>query len=271
MPLDLRTIFEIEDPLAYKLHAARFNGEKNPLDVFLSDQSEWVKWNSWYDTKNVFNRRYIFSFIDFYPERHVWLFGGIFEVLSRGFHYGPSYEIKELGKFSNLVGRLKIKFDFPRGRSFRLENIIDRAEIVEVLPARYTGEPFPGLENISVNFKALESYILSERPDWKTPLQSVKGIYVIVDRKTGRKYVGSAYGEIGIWSRWQTYIANGHGHNRQLEDLIGINGLEYAREYFRITLVESHPFRTIDKIIIDRETFWKNALLTRGDFGYNSN
>jgi hypothetical protein len=39
--------------------------------------------------------------------------------------------------------------------------------------------------------------------------------------KTGYLYVGSAYGEDGIWGRWTKYVStNGHGNNKTLKELV---------------------------------------------------
>ena len=48
-------------------------------------------------------------------------------------------------------------------------------------------------------------------------------------------------------------------------------GKDYARKNFQLSLLEIWPMRTADETIINRESFWKNVLLTRGKFGYNSN
>ncbi|PZQ10790.1 MAG: hypothetical protein DI565_19630 [Ancylobacter novellus] len=117
----------------------------------------------------------------------------------------------------------------------------------------------------------LETIVRIERLDWKTALQNVKGVYLIVDKSSGKKYVGSAYNGVGIWSRWSGYVTSGHGWNVALVELLANKGVAYARENFRMTLLEAWPYRTEDRIIIGRETHWKEALLTRGDFGYNRN
>jgi hypothetical protein len=61
----------------------------------------------------------------------------------------------------------------------------------------------------------------------------VKGVYLIVDKKNGKMYVGSAYGDLGIWSRWSCYIGTGHGWNDELTKLIKDNGIQYARDNFQ--------------------------------------
>ncbi len=102
-------------------------------------------------------------------------------------------------------------------------------------------------------------------------LANIKGVYLISDKGNGRKYVGSAYGGTGIWSRWSSYIDSGHGGNKDLAKLIGREGLDHARKNFRIALLEYRPAKTDDAVIIGRECFWKEALLSRSPHGYNKN
>ena len=40
-----------------------------------------------------------------------------------------------------------------------------------------------------------------------------------MDKSSGEQYIGSAYGENGIWGRWQTYASDGHGGNLDLKNL----------------------------------------------------
>ena len=269
--LTLSSIFEINNPNDYKVHAARWNGHDQPLDLFVGAPDEWFGWNSWRGSRDEFNQDYILSLIDFYPERETWLFGGIFRVLDRGDEGAFGYTIEPVDTGSELIGRLKLRGGISRGRSFLLPTIENRLTVSEVLRDPYGGEAFPGYENISHDFKRLEPIWRNERPDWKTALQHVKGVYVIADRATGRQYVGSAYGQTGVWSRWDQYMATGHGWNRDLVGLAADAELGYARANFRMTLIECWPFQTDDATIIAREGHWKEALLTRGEHGYNAN
>jgi len=83
--------------------------------------------------------------------------------------------------------------------------------------------------------------------------------------------VGSAYGDFGLWSRWACYIGTGHGWSDELTQLIKKEGYAYALENFKVTLLEYRPMKTSDSGIIAREGFWKRALLTRTEYGYNKN
>jgi hypothetical protein len=93
---------------------------------------------------------------------------------------------------------------------------------------------------------------------------------VIFDKSNGRKYVGSAYGEGGIWARWACYIGTGHGWNDELTRLVASNGIDYARKNFVFSLLEIAANTAADDYIFERETHWKRILLAR-EFGYNKN
>ncbi len=264
--ISITKIIRIDDPRKFKLHAARWNGKDHPLEVFVRDKKEWLAWNTWRNRKDEFSRRYIFSLIDFYHEKNMWLFGGIYEVVNR--HNIPDshgYEIKEMDDFSGYVGRLKIKLEKPsRGRAFYLENHIDKMKVSEILKQSYSGEVFPGYENIKHDFNILISIFKNENSDWKAALKNIKGVYVITDKSNGKNYIGSAYGDSGIWSRWSCYIGTGHGWNDELTKLIKKEGFDYARDNFRFSLLEYRPMKADDKIIIERESYWKEVFLSRG-------
>ncbi len=271
--IPLSAIIKIESPREYKFHAARWNGYNQPLDVYVRNKKEWFEWNTWRNSKNEFSRKYVFSLIDFYPENDIWLFGGIYEVLKR--HNKPnshSYEIKELTEYSDFIGRLKIKLEKPsRGRAFYLEHHIEKMVVSEILKQPYSGAVFPGYENINHDFSELKLIFKNQKPDWLGALKNIKGVYVIFDKSNGKKYVGSAYGDSGLWSRWSCYIGTGHGWNDELTTIINDKGYSYAENNFKLSLLEYRPMKTDDKEIINRESYWKEVLLSRGNYGYNKN
>ena len=98
----------------------------------------------------------------------------------------------------------------------------------------------------------------------------MKGVYVITDKSNGKQYVGSAYGQRGIWSRWSEYVGSGHGNNDELAELIEKYGIGYAAKNFQFALLELFPMKRDDDSIIERESFWKRVLLTHMH-GYNRN
>ena len=195
-PILLKDIWPIENPRHYKAHFARWNGHYHPLNEWVSDRSKWVHWQR-HRKRNEFRRRYIFSLMDFYHERDVWLFGGVFEVLKRHKgHGGIRYDVKltDLGK--PYIGRLKLRSSYrERKAEVYFENHYEgkhTLHVLEILREPYSGRTFPGYERVAVSFGELEALVRNDRPDWKAALGSVKGVYLITDQKSGKQYVGSA-------------------------------------------------------------------------------
>jgi hypothetical protein len=57
-------------------------------------------------------------------------------------------------------------------------------------------------------------------------------------------------------------METGHGWNDELTQLIDREGITYARQNFRVSLLEYRPARTDDAVIISREIFWKGSSIS---------
>lgn len=270
MTIHLNDLLTISAPEEYKLHLACWNGECHPLDEFVADPTNWHGWNEWRGQRNDWTRSRVLSFMQFYPRTNVWLFGGAFEVMERR---RDGYTLQSITVFEKYVGRLLASFhryQGMRGRAFKLESYLNDFTVAEVLPQVYSGESFPGFERICHDFGTLEAIFRAERADWKAALENVKGVYLITDKSNGKKYVGSAYGDAGVWSRWSCYMGTGHGWNDELVRLLARKGRPYAREQFRFSVLEVMVKSTPDETVLAREAHWKLALLSR-EHGYNRN
>jgi hypothetical protein len=104
--------------------------------------------------------------------------------------------------------------------------------------------------------------------EWKSRLTSVAGVYLILDAKTGRQYVGSAYGSQGIWGRWRGYASSGHNNNKQLKRLVQ-SGADYPGS-FVYSILQILPNTTSKSEVISWEGRHKEKLGTRAT-GLNSN
>lgn len=270
--ISLSHIIRIAAPETYKLHLACWNGKNQPLDVFVRDRKEWDGWNAWRGERDDFSRNYIFSLIDYYHERDHWLFGGIYQVLARSSKQGAnSYHILLADESKPFIGRLKLSLKRPgRGRAFKFENHYNSLCVREILAEPYSGEAFCGHDQIDIKFAALEAIVKLQKADWKSALENAKGVYLITDTSNGKRYVGSAYGTTGLWSRWSCYVGTGHGYNDELTALIDAYGIDYARRHFHFALLEHRTMKTDDDVVIAREQYWKRVLLTR-EYGYNRN
>jgi hypothetical protein len=271
--IPLRSLISDLDPTLCKLHCAVWNGEEYPIDVLACSWNDWVGWNSWRGPRDDFNRQFIFSLAQAHGDPSHWLFGGVFEVLARrptprAMSYDVELREDHMGAY---VKRLMVAFRLP-GRSVRLnlETHLAGIEVVSVLPQPYAGEPFPGHDQINHTLGELEVVVAQRRTDWQGALQHMKGVYVIHDQVTGKPYVGSAYGDTGIWARLGEYVASLHGGNLALRELVGEQGPQYARTNLRFALLEFWSMRTSDEQVLAREGYWKQVLLSR-EFGNNRN
>jgi len=267
--LMLSQLWQPESTRHYKVHFARWNREQQPLHVLARDINEWAGWQAWFPNRNDFNRKFIFSLAQYPSAPDYWLFGGIWRVhglVERDFPGGRRkfYEVELAEDLRPLVARLKLRRVWKeRGTRVKLEHHYESFEVAEILPDPYTGRPFPGFERVHLTFQELEELVSNARADWAASLGSIKGVYLITDDYSGRQYVGSAYGDDGIWSRWSTYVRLGHGGNKGMKDLLRGHDLDYCREYFRFALLEMIDARTADSHVIQRESYWKDVLGTR--------
>ena len=107
--------------------------------------------------------------------------------------------------------------------------------------------------------------------DWIAALENQKAVYLITDRSNGKLYVGSATSNKGmLLQRWKSYIANGHGGNKELVELVKKEGIDYIKKHFQYSILENYNSKVDDHEILERESWWKETLQTR-NFGYNRN
>ena len=278
-PIKLNSILNLSetDLWNYKLHLAAWNGYEHPLDVFVRDFVEWKGWNKWRKNRDDFNREFIFTLIPDYRRPGKYIFGGVFRVVERYQDFAETeigYRVELAEQYKELIGRLVVDFyryQGLRGRAFIFANYINDMTVAEITEKPYGGIDFPGYENILLQFDMLELLVNNQKQDWIAALGNVKGVYVICDKSNGKKYVGSAYGGAGIWSRWSCYANTGHGYNDDLVAVIEKEGKDYARKNFQFSVLEVISMRADDDYVVHRESFWKEVLLTKTKFGYNKN
>ncbi len=257
----------------YKVHLAQKSGRTGfePLDVWVESADKWRACQEDTFSKDVFNRPYIFALMDCYHQANagLWLFGGIFKVLHRTHNPGKVHYDVELTEFGqDFIGRLKIHSPYKSRQTYlKMEGLYDGFEVREILPERYSGQTFPGFRKINLPFAELAGLIKKDKLDWKAALENVKGIYLLTDKKSNKRYVGAAYGEDGVWKRWGEYANGDGGGNKGMKALLKDKDPNYFRENFQIALLEHWPFNTSDDEIIARENHWKEVLRSRVEEG----
>lgn len=269
LAFDLLRLLEADLALGLaKVHLAGWNGEENPVRVFL--QGSFDEWQSWQKRKN-FERRFVVSFIQL-PERDRWVYAGVYQSNSSAWHEERQqyrYDLTPVQACSRLAGRLVVNFSRPGRQSYlNAETCAGAITVHELRAEPLRLEEFPGFKKVDLAFSDLEMLIRQNVASWRTVLSNVAGVYLISDQSSGKLYVGSATGEGGIWGRWREYT-DGHGNNAELRKLTSELGVERARE-FRFSILEVADVHASIQEILERESHWKRVLLTR-QHGYNAN
>ena len=146
--------------------------------------------------------------------------------------------------------------------------IKNEMEVIQIHPGLHYKQ-FTDYSDFILNFDELKEIVTKQYNDWKKMLSATKGVYLISDTKTGKLYVGSAYGEDGIWGRWCKYVStNGHGDNKTLKELIAEDPTHGKNFQFSILMLLPRTI-TADEAI-KKERLFKNKLGTNS-FGLNNN
>lgn len=210
---------------------------------------------------------YVVSFIG--GERRRSILFGIFKVgnfrMRKERYY---YELQEINGLSYLYNRVVVDWG-GSSRAWVQSYHRQTKEIIEILPSGYLGS-FPGLLNFTLDFSELQKLMRNPEAnvDWKHHLSAVNGIYLILDTSTGKQYIGSAYGQGGIWQRWSNYAASIHGGNKELSMLHENDAI--CHRHFLYSVLQPLPSNITQREIIQLESLYKKKLGSRAH-GLNSN
>lgn len=256
------------DPSEAKVHFATGDNYK-PLFKF--EAGEFQEWQEGQSAKN-FERKYIVSLIKL-PENHLWLFAGIYKVESCDVGATDKWRYKTvfLEESSVLAGKAIILYEKKFRQSYPFaETCIDELKLNELRKDKLIKTVFQGYKNTTLSKEELDLIIKQKNDSWVTALTLTRAIYLIVDKLTGKKYVGKADGKDGgLWSRWEAYSKTGHGGNKMQTELLSQHGSEYSKN-FQFSILEVFETDTAIEQINYRENYWKTVLLTR-QYGLNDN
>ena len=248
------------------------NGESNPIDIYKTNPERLLNWN-YHNNKRYRNNQISIGLVDM--GNHNWLLftvGRIIRELDKPVEDGIGVEYETLEKYSDLFGRVIVHYHNKVQQLFRnASSIMDDLIVREILPSAYDGFEFPGYKNVYLTFSELETIVNGNYPSYKVNLERQKAVYVQTDHQTGKLYIGSATSEYGmLLARWKSYVANGHGGNKELRTLVSEKGFEYIKKNFTYAIIENFDEGTPDEYVLKRESYWKEVFDTRRH-GYNSN
>jgi hypothetical protein len=240
----------------------------NPIEIFKNNEMNTLLaaqyWN--YNKKSFKQGQITIGLIRIKSIENYWLLFHI-GVVTKDLNVqnGVGYEYKTLSEFEKYFGRMIVKFKNTSQNMIRnAESVIDECEITQILPDIFDNDIFPGYDKVNISWKELSRVL--EKDTWKTALRNQKGVYLITDISNGKMYVGSAYGDEMILNRWKYYVETRHGDNIKLMLLDNV----HIEENFRYSILDIFKSTTDTKIILERESWWKEVLLSE-EFGYNAN
>ncbi len=252
-----------------------YNGHTDPLELYIENPDKVnIEWFLWHDSRRYFHTGQI-AICFLRVSTDTWLLTTIKEIVKEldvSDACGIGYEAVETEKYKKYFGRVLVKYhntNKSMGRTY--ESLINELEVLEVLNDHFTGNDFPGYENVRLTYKQLKNIIDRQMPGWIAALQNQKAVYLITDTNTGKLYVGSATAQRGmLLQRWSNYIFDGHGGNEGLKELVNSKGFDYIKKYFQYSILENYNARMDDDYVLKRESWWKNTLKSR-EFGLNKN
>ena len=174
-------------------------------------------------------------------------------------YYVCNYE-KVSTSIDELINRLVIRSDkqstfyYPTANRF----IVD--EIKPKKGSRNVRE-FTNYAEFDLTYKELKEVVDFRYNDYVKPLSCVNGIYMIIDQKTGKQYIGKASGKEGLFSRFKDYVNTGHGNDLDLMNLLAKDST-YCYN-FKFIILEVLSVTLSEKEVLARESFYKERFLSR--------
>lgn len=267
-PIKLNDLLGIDDLENCKVRfLTSLSTAVNPLDLFRNnDIDELMKWLFWnYSKLKSFKvGQTVIGLVR--TQGNKWLLLNVSTITKdlNAFN-NVGFEHQTLHQHKKYFGRVIVEYsNKSQNLVRRASTVLHECNVAQILEQKYEDDEFPGYDKINLSWSSLNRII--NKGVWKTALENQKGVYLITDISNGRSYVGSACGKNMIYGRWVQYMKNGHGGNMKLKSL----GFDHIKNNFRYSILEIYKSTTNDNLIRNRETWWKEALLSK-TYGYNDN
>ncbi len=277
-----------------------FNRKENKDIWDKNDRKFFEEYQSIQPSSGFFkNKRYVLSFIA--DGRTHSRFVGCYEIIDKfpadraermnGFNHPEFYDKPGHIYFKmvlsdymhDLIDRLVV--DWPGTIGYVQYKIpaLEKKTVVSIFPD--SKHVFPGYNHVIWDFNTMKEYVTNPEKyeEIENALKEVYAVYLVVDSKPGKYYVGSAYGKDGLFGRWLTYAnTNGKGGGNK-DDLEGNKGIvEYLTDNpdaylnFQYSILEViHKTGINEKDIaatLEAEKIWKQKLRTLNTpWGMNRN
>jgi hypothetical protein len=237
---------------------------KSPYDLWRAQDGSFERYQCIQSDKEFATGDYVASFVPG-PNGET-VFVGMYRVLSQGIVNDPEitcpiggisaidhilYTMEKLDALNEYIGRLVIDW----GKAYIAWNQWANRQpkpIIEIR-AQITEPPFPGFIHFISTIKAL-----ADVPNtWKSNLINARGVYLLVSKKTGQRYVGKASGSEGFWGRWMDYAHDGHGGNEGMKAT--------ADGDYQVSILEVAASSASEGDIQRLEALWMKKIATTSD------
>lgn len=176
------------------------------------------------------------------------------------------YDLKPCDLLAEYENRLTI--DWGGGYVSYAQNGANNKHIVSIAEHK---PQFPGFDRLLLSFDELAGIINDSElySSYRDAMSQISAVYLVVDTENGQQYVGSAYGQNGLWSRWSEYAnTNGQGGNKLMRELMNEHPDRYHKLQYTVLRVLDNT--TPAKDVIELEGLYKQKLGSR-TFGLNVN
>ena len=175
------------------------------------------------------------------------------------------YMLERDRRFEQYENRLVI--DWGKSARTWYQKGTNEKEIIGI----QSSKAFTNYDDIILDYCDLEDYVSDPmlHREWYDALSAVYAVYLIVDKKSGKQYVGSAYNEKeGLWGRWAYYVKTKHGGNKLIEALLAEDPERY--KHFQFSILQILPKSIKAERVVQIENRFKKKLLSQ-EFGLNGN
>lgn len=166
------------------------------------------------------------------------------------------FDLQPDHRLSDYAGRIEVAT--PEGRTYARHADTTDLEITALHAHPANDPPMPDWRNL-----VLTTARLRHLPQpWSDRLRNWRGIYLIIDKTDGQRYIGAAYGQDNLLGRWQAHIAADRGIATRLRQR---NPQNFCFSILELTSPTAPP-----DYVIALESGWKSRLHTR-ECGLNEN
>lgn len=165
------------------------------------------------------------------------------------------FDLVRLDAMSELSGRLIVQD--PGARTYMRLAERTSLPVVELTRQARMTPPLPDWDAL-----VLMAHDIRHLPhDWRIRLAAWRGVYLIVDRRDGARYVGAAYGSENLFGRWSQHVSGEVGITKEL--------VQRDPAGFQFSILELLSPTAMAEDVIGAERKWMKRIGTV-DFGLNT-